>query len=55
MNKSIFVICDKDGNPFSRGSDGSYYKRTWAFQSFDEAKENCIKGEKPIEYKPAKG
>lgn len=53
--KSLFVICDTDGNPFftdKKGKDA--YTRVWAFKSLADAKAGC-KTDKVVEYRPVKG
>lgn len=54
--KSVFILCDKEGNPFftdKKGKDS--YIRTWAFKNEEIAKESLQDGDKIVEYRPAKG
>lgn len=55
--KSLFVICNKDGNPFFTDPKGvDRYNRTWAFKNEEIAKESIqTKDEQIVEYRPVKG
>jgi len=55
MSKFIYVICDKEGNPFNKSASGAYYTRTWAFASEKEAADNKMPTETITKYKPMKG
>jgi hypothetical protein len=57
MSKSIFVICDREGNPFYTDNKGSdRYKMVWAWKNKAEAESSCKRGdEHVVEFRPAKG
>ena len=53
--KSLYIVCDKDGNPFFTDKKGAdMYTRTWAFKNAEEAKLSVKGSDKVVEYRPAK-
>jgi hypothetical protein len=50
--KSIFVICDKEGNPFTGFNGKEYYKMATAYKSENDAKIACKSYETIVEYRP---
>jgi len=52
--KSIFVVCDKDENPFFTVKGKEFYSRVWAFKNKDEATVNKKSSDKVVEYRPVK-
>lgn len=55
--KSLFVLCDKQDQPFVDVRTKDYFKMTWAYSRKEEA-EDCAKlakgFAKVIEYRPVK-
>jgi len=49
MSKFIYVVCDKDGNPFSET-----FSRTWAFNNKTDAEESSGPTEHVVKYKACK-
>jgi len=49
MSKFLYVVCDKDGNPFTVP-----YSRTWAFENKKDAFESCNPGDYVVKYKACK-
>jgi len=53
--KSIYLVCDKDKNPFFTTKTGDRYRMVWAFKSPEEAKDSCTTPEDTIvEFRPVK-
>lgn len=53
--KSIYLICDKDGNPFTDHKQKETFLRAWCFKNEEEANEAKGKNQLVIEFRPVKG
>jgi len=55
MAKSIYLICDQDGNPFTDHKQKETFLRAWAFKNGNEAEAAKMKHQTVVEFRPVKG